>query len=187
MRKEQLLISVLAGIPIHTIQHYAGLELPVVRAMPNTSAAIQKSATAFAASPLVTQEQMQEAADLFATVGSVTIVEESALDAVTAVAGSGPAFVYRFVEALQASAAELGLPEKTAKQLIIDMMAGAAQMLETGRDPSVMRKEITSAGGTTEAGLRMLDDHQFEQTVISCVKEAANRSAELRDMFAAKI
>ncbi|MDA4896396.1 pyrroline-5-carboxylate reductase, partial [Streptomyces sp. MS2A] len=86
------------------------------------------------------------------------------LDAVTAVAGSGPAFVYRFVEALQASAAELGLPEKTAKQLIIDMMAGAAQMLETGRDPSVMRKEITSAGGTTEAGLRMLDDHQFEQT-----------------------
>ncbi|TAI50508.1 pyrroline-5-carboxylate reductase [Bacillus paralicheniformis] len=187
LRKDQLLISVLAGIPIHTIQHYAGLELPVVRAMPNTSAAIQKSATAFAASPLVTKEQMREAADLFATVGSVAIVEESALDAVTAVAGSGPAFVYRFVEALQASAAELGLPEETAKQLIIDMMSGAAQMLETGRNPSVMRKEITSAGGTTEAGLRVLDDHQFEQIVISCVKEAANRSAEIRDMFAAKI
>lgn len=187
LKEGQLLISILAGIPIHTIQHYAGQELPIVRAMPNTSASIQKSATAFAVSPLVSKEQIREAADLFAAIGSVTIVEEAALDAVTAIAGSGPAFVYRFVEAMEAAARELDLDEQTAKKLIIDMMTGAAKMLETGKDPSLMRRDITSPGGTTEAGIRILDELQFEETVISCVKEAAHRSAEIREQFAVKI
>ncbi|MFN2745452.1 MULTISPECIES: pyrroline-5-carboxylate reductase [Bacillus] len=187
LKEEQLLISILAGIPIDTIQHYTGKELPVVRAMPNTSASIQQSATALAAGPLVSAAQIEEASALFATIGSVTIVEEAALDAVTAIAGSGPAFVYRFVEALEASARELGLDEGTAKQLITDMMAGAVKMLETGRDPSLMRKDITSPGGTTEAGIRVLEELQFEQTVISCIKEAAHRSQEIRKQFAVHI
>lgn len=187
VRKDQLVVSILAGIPIDTIQHYAGQQLLMVRAMPNTSASIQKSATAFAASPLVTEAQIREVTGLFQTIGSVTAVEESDLDAVTAVAGSGPAFVYRFVEALQSSAGELGLDESTAKQLIIDMMSGAAKMLETGMDPSLMRKEITSPGGTTEAGLRVLEARQFEKAVADCVKEAAKRSREIRDQFAVNV
>lgn len=187
LQKEKLVVSILAGIPIDTIQHYAGGELPVVRAMPNTSASIQKSATAFAAGRLVTEAQIREVTGLFQTIGSVTAVEESALDAVTAVAGSGPAFVYRFVEALHASALELGLDESTAKRLITDMMSGAAKMLETGKDPSLMRREITSPNGTTEAGLRVLDKLQFEKTVAACVKEAAKRSAEIRDEFTANV
>ncbi|MDA7027051.1 pyrroline-5-carboxylate reductase [Bacillus sp. CLL-7-23] len=186
LHKEQLIISILAGISIDTIQHFTRKKLPIVRAMPNTSASIQKSATAFTAGPYVTEEQIDEVTNLFHTIGSVTMVEETALDAVTAVAGSGPAFVYRFVEALEKSARELGLDELTAKQLIIDMIIGAAQMLESGKEPALLRKEITSPGGTTEAGIRVLHELQFEKTVITCVKEAAKRSAEMREQLTAK-
>ncbi|MBC3687839.1 pyrroline-5-carboxylate reductase, partial [Bacillus pumilus] len=127
----QLIISILAGISIETIQHYAGEKTAVVRAMPNTSAAIQQSATAIAVSQEVTEDQKKKAIELFETIGHVTVLDESQLNAVTAIAGSGPAFIYHLIEGMERGASELGMDQATAKLLICQMIAGAANMLQS--------------------------------------------------------
>lgn len=119
----QLIISILAGISIETIQHYAGGKTAVVRAMPNTSAAIQQSATGIAVSHEVTEEQKKKAVELFETIGHVTVLDESQLNAVTAIAGSGPAFIYHLIEGMERGASELGMDQATAKLLICQMIA----------------------------------------------------------------
>ncbi|WP_456266874.1 MULTISPECIES: pyrroline-5-carboxylate reductase [unclassified Bacillus (in: firmicutes)] len=182
----QLIISILAGISIETIQHYAGGKSAVVRAMPNTSAAIQQSATGIAVSHEVTEEQKKKAVELFETIGHVTVLDESQLNAVTAIAGSGPALIYHLIEGMERGASELGMDQATAKLLICQMIAGAANMLQdSGKEPAELRKEITSEGGTTEAGLNTLAAYQFEEAVVDCVKTATKRAAELNEMFSA--
>ncbi|MFT4400196.1 pyrroline-5-carboxylate reductase [Bacillus sp. SW14] len=182
--KGQLVISVLAGLTIETIQHYFGRKLAVIRVMPNTSAAIRKSATGFSVSAEASQEDMTAAKALLETIGDATLVEERHLDAVTAIAGSGPAFVYRYIEAMEKAAQKIGLDEETAKALILQTMAGATDMLlQSGKQPAKLRKEITSPGGTTEAGLRALQDSRFEEVIIHCVEETAKRSAEIKEQF----
>ncbi|MEK4335658.1 MULTISPECIES: pyrroline-5-carboxylate reductase [Bacillus] len=182
----QLIISILAGISIETIQHYAGAKTAVVRAMPNTSAAIQQSATGIAVSDEVTEAQKEKAVQLFETIGHVTVLDESQLNAVTAIAGSGPAFIYHLIEGMERGASELGMDQETAKLLICQMIAGAANMLQdSGKEPTELRKEITSEGGTTEAGLNTLASYQFEEAIVDCVKTATKRAAELNDMFSA--
>ncbi|MCY8532167.1 pyrroline-5-carboxylate reductase [Bacillus vallismortis] len=182
--KDQLVISVLAGLTIETIQHYFGSKLAVIRVMPNTSAAIQKSATGFSVSPEANQDDIIAAKTLLETVGDATLVEERHLDAVTAIAGSGPAYVYRYIEAMEKAAQKVGLDKDTAKALILQTMAGATEMLlKSGKQPAMLRKEITSPGGTTEAGLRALQDSRFEEAIIHCIEETAKRSTEIREQF----
>ncbi|MCY8307344.1 pyrroline-5-carboxylate reductase [Bacillus vallismortis] len=182
--KDQLVISVLAGLTIETIQHYFGSKLAVIRVMPNTSAAIQKSATGFSVSPEANQDDIIAAKTLLETVGDATLVEERHLDAVTAIAGSGPAYVYRYIEAMEKAAQKVGLNKDTAKALILQTMAGATEMLlKSGKQPAMLRKEITSPGGTTEAGLRALQDSRFEEAIIHCIEETAKRSTEIREQF----
>ncbi|MEK3709590.1 pyrroline-5-carboxylate reductase [Bacillus sp. FSL K6-1005] len=183
--KDQLVISVLAGLTIETIQHYFGRKLAVIRVMPNTSAAIRKSATGFSVSAEASQDDITAAKALLETIGEATLVEEQHLDAVTAIAGSGPAYLYRYIEAMEKAAQKVGLDEETAKKLILQTMAGATDMLRQSRkQPAQLRKEITSPGGTTEAGLRALTEARFEEAIIHCIEETAKRSAEIKEQFA---
>ena len=175
-----LVISVLAGVAIKAIEAAAGQSLAVARAMPNTSAAIGKSATALAVNAHVSEAQKTVVKGLFNTVGLTTIVEEKQLDAVTGLSGSGPAYIYYLVEAMEISAAEIGLEKQIAKQLIIQTLLGAAEMLtKSDKEPAQLRFEVTSPGGTTEAGINILEQHGVQSAFISCIKEATAQSKRL--------
>ncbi|MDA1775989.1 pyrroline-5-carboxylate reductase ProI [Bacillus cereus group sp. BY9-3LC] len=175
-----LIISLLAGVSTHSIRNLLEKDIPIIRAMPNTSAAILKSATAISPSKHATKEHIQTAIALFETIGLVSVVEEEDMHAITALSGSGPAYIYYVVEAMEAAAKEIGLKEDVAKSLILQTMIGAAEMLKASeKHPSILRKEITSPGGTTEAGIEVLQEHKFQQALISCITQAAQRSHNL--------
>ncbi|MBQ3411296.1 MAG: pyrroline-5-carboxylate reductase [Bacillus sp. (in: Bacteria)] len=175
-----LIISLLAGVSTHSIRNLLQKDVPIIRAMPNTSAAILKSATAISSSKHATKEHIQTAIALFETIGLVSVVEEEEMHAVTALSGSGPAYIYYVVEAMEEAAKKIGLKEDVAKSLILQTMIGAAEMLKAReKHPSILRKEITSPGGKTEAGIEVLQEHQFQQALISCITQAAQRSHNL--------
>ncbi|AJI13463.1 MULTISPECIES: pyrroline-5-carboxylate reductase ProI [Bacillus cereus group] len=175
-----LIISLLAGVSTHSIKNLLQKDVPIIRAMPNTSAAILKSATAISPSKHATAEHIQTAIALFETIGLVSVVEEEDMHAVTALSGSGPAYIYYVVEAMEAAAKKISLKEDVAKSLILQTMIGAAEMLKASeKHPSILRKEITSPGGTTEAGIEVLQEHKFQQALISCITQAAQRSHNL--------
>lgn len=175
-----LIISLLAGVSTHSIRNLLQKDVPIIRAMPNTSAAILKSATAISSSKHATKEHIQTAIALFETIGLVSVVEEEEMHAVTALSGSGPAYIYYVVEAMEEAAKKIGLKEDVAKSLILQTMIGAAEMLKASeKHPSILRKEITSPGGTTEAGIEVLQEHQFQQALISCITQAAQQSHNL--------
>lgn len=180
----QLIVSVLAGISIETMTSLLGKRAAIIRAMPNTSAAIAKSATAIAASEDVTMAQIKKCQTLFEAIGICKLVEESHLDAVTGLSGSGPAYVYFLVEAMEKAAVEVGLEPDVARELIVQTLLGASEMIASSdKNPSQLRKEVTSPNGTTEAGITILQQKGFEEALISCVKRATERSHELKTMF----
>jgi pyrroline-5-carboxylate reductase len=185
---EVLIISVLAGISINTIEVLTGKQLAVARAMPNTSAAVGKSATAIAVNNSVSAQQMETIQQLFETVGFAAFVPEEQLDAVTGLSGSGPAYIYYLVEAMEKGAAEIGLDQETAKKLIIQTFLGAAEMVKVSPKPSKqLRKEVTSPGGTTEAGIKILEENQVQQAFIECIKAASAQSKKMGEMLSAEI
>lgn len=188
LNESMLIVSVLAGVSIETIEHLAQTHLAVVRAMPNTSATIGKSATALAINDRVDPLQLELAKRLFETVGLITIVEESQLDAVTGLSGSGPAYIYYLVEAMEKSAVEIGLEKQMAKKLIIQTLLGAAEMLTVSEKPSEqLRRDVTSPGGTTEAGIRVLEEHGVQEAFISCIQEATAQSKKLGQLLTSQI
>lgn len=185
--KNALVISVLAGVSINTIEALADQSLAVARAMPNTSATVAKSATAIAVNDRVSEQQNKTISQLFATVGMTTFVQESQLDAVTGLSGSGPAYIYYLVEAMENSAAEIGLERQLAKELIVQTLIGAAEMLQTTtKTPSELRKEVTSPGGTTEAGIRILEENRVQEAFVECIKKAAIQSRKMGDELSEK-
>ncbi|SFD71850.1 pyrroline-5-carboxylate reductase [Lentibacillus persicus] len=176
----QLLISVVAGVSTDTISSFIGKDIPVVRAMPNTSSAAGQSATAVARGPHANEQHLETALALFNTIGTATEVSESDMHAVTAISGSGPAYVYYLVEAMEKAAVDAGLDQETAQDLITQTIVGAGEMLKTsGLEPSKLRENITSPGGTTQAGVEALSKHNFQEAVERCVESARNRSIEL--------
>ena len=173
------IISLLAGVSTDSIRKLLQKDVPIIRAMPNTSAAILKSATAISPSKHATAEHIRTATSLFETIGLVSVVEEEDMHAVTALSGSGPAYIYYVVEAME-KLQKIGLKEDVAKSLILQTMIGAAEMLKASdKHPSILRKEITSPGGTTEAGIEVLQEHKFQQALISCITQATKRSHNL--------
>lgn len=180
MNEQQLLISVLAGVSTLTITDILSKNIPVVRVMPNTSASIGMSATALSLGQYANRQHLQTVRTLFETVGIVTVVNEDDLHAVTGLSGSGPAYVYYLVEAMEKAANEIGLNKNLAKELILQTIIGAAEMLKSSsKHPSILRKEITSPGGTTEAGIEVLEEYQYQEAMIACIKRATERSSEL--------
>lgn len=180
LTKQMLIISVLAGIAISAIEELAEKPLAIARAMPNTSATVGKSATAIAVNKVVSFNQLETIKHLFGTVGLTTFVPEDQLDAVTGLSGSGPAYIYYLVEAMENSAVEIGLERQMAKELIVQTLIGAAEMLKSTTKPSKqLRQEVTSPGGTTEAGIQILEEHKVQHAFISCIKAAAIQSKKM--------
>lgn len=180
LTEKMLVVSVLAGVSMSTIETLARLPIAVVRAMPNTSAAVGKSATAVAVNQRVTPQQIELMKDLFGTVGLTTFVEEEQLDAVTGLSGSGPAYIYYLIEAMEKSAVEVGLDKEMASELIVQTLIGAAEMVKNSTKSSEqLRREVTSPGGTTEAGVKVLEEHQVQQAFISCIKAATAQSKKM--------
>lgn len=176
----QLIISVVAGISTEQILRSLQKKNAVIRTMPNTSATIGYSATAICKGKYATDEHLAQAKKLFEAIGSVSVVEEEQMHIVTAISGSGPAYIYYLVEAMLEAAQGEGLDEKTAKQLITQTVIGAGNMLRERTEPvTVLRENVTSPNGTTAAGIRTLREYRFQEAVKACVKSAKKRSIEL--------
>ncbi|ASN03779.1 pyrroline-5-carboxylate reductase [Virgibacillus necropolis] len=180
IKPNQVIVSVLAGVSIDYISSIVGRDVPVVRAMPNTSASIGFSATAIARDNKVSDEQLNAILSLFGTVGTTTVIEEKDMHTVTGLSGSGPAYIYYLAEAMEEVAVKSGLDKEVAKSLIMQTIIGAGEMLKRSGEPAeVLRKKITSPNGTTQAGLKTLDELNFQEAVIEGVKSARDRSIEL--------
>lgn len=180
LRPETLVITILAGVSTGFIQQQLGPEFRVARAMPNTPALVGAGAAGLALSANCTEDDMAMARTIFQSIGTVEVVPESAMDAVTALSGSGPAYFFYMVECMVAAAEREGLPRDQAVRLAGQTLMGAGRLLaESGEQPSVLRERVTSKGGTTEAALRAFAEHGFAETVATGVQAAAARSREL--------
>ena len=185
---QPLVISIAAGITEATLRRWLGDKTAIVRSMPNTPALVQSGATGLYANPFVTTEQRSIAESILRAVGLVTWVDdESMMDAVTALSGSGPAYIFLFIEALQASGRELGLADETAYLLALQTVFGAAKMaLESQEDAATLRQRVTSPGGTTERAINTFQEGGFEKLVSKALHAAAERSRELAEEFGSK-
>ncbi len=185
VRKDHLFISLLAGVSSQTIMNILEQEVPIVRAMPNTSAFIGKSSTALATGEFANTHHLEVASMLLQTVGTITTVTEEQLHAVTGLSGSGPAYIYYVVESMLEASHDLGLDTNIAMELIIQTVVGAAGMLQqTKLNPALLRKKVTSEGGTTEAGIKTLEQYHYKQAMIDCIKQATKRSIEMEERYA---
>ncbi len=180
IHEHSVIISLLAGVGLDFMEETLGKPCAIIRSMPNTSAALRKSATALALNRFVTEVQHAAAIDLFSAIGTAITVDESQMDAVTAVSGSGPAYFYYVAEAIQQAGEDLGLDHETAKELLIQTLLGAAAMFSKhDGQAAALRKAITSPGGTTEAAIRTFDEFRTKQAIEAGVKEAAVQSKRL--------
>lgn len=176
----KLLISILAGTTIATLQDAAGDKCRVVRVMPNTAVLVQRGASAYATGDGVTENDIAVVERIFTSVGLAFHVKEALLDAVTGLSGSGPAYVYLFIEALSDGGVQMGLPRDLATKLAVQTVAGAAEMVsQTMMHPAVLREMVTSPGGTTVAGLAELEKAGLRSAVMNAVRAATERSREL--------
>ncbi|MFZ6843853.1 pyrroline-5-carboxylate reductase [Undibacterium sp. RuTC16W] len=184
----QLILSIAAGIRSVDIARWLNGYHKIVRSMPNTPALIGKGVTGLYATSSVLPEQREAADHIMQAVGStVWLDDESLIDAVTAVSGSGPAYVFYFIEAMQQAALELGLPAEQAMQLAMATFDGATQLALKSTDPvAVLRERVTSKGGTTYAALSSMEDHGVKAAIMQAVKAAAARGKELGDEFGAQ-
>ncbi len=175
----QVVLSVAAGVPI-SVYEDALPEVAVVRAMPNTPALVGQGVTGAAAGSAAGGEELAKVRAVLEAVGSVRIVDESILDAVTAVSGTGPAYVFLLAEALTEAAIREGLSHHLAEEFVNQTIKGAAALLiETGQSPSRLRSQVTSPGGTTAAAIHVLEERGFRALVEDAVRAAASRSREL--------
>jgi pyrroline-5-carboxylate reductase len=173
-------VSMAAGWPIEKIQKAIGEKSSVVRIMPNTPALIGRGMIALSSSPAVPSEKITELEQILGCAGIVDRIEERFMDAVTGLSGSGPAFVYLFIEALADGGVRAGLSADKALRYAAQTVTGAAAMVqETEKHPGELKNMVTSPGGTTIAGIAALEDGAFRGTVIKAVEAAWKRSIEL--------
>jgi len=178
--QKQLLISIAAGVPIAKLETGLDIGSRIIRVMPNTPALVGESATAFALGKFASPADAQLAMRLFSAVGIAFQLKESLLDAVTGLSGSGPAYVYLFIEALSDGGVAAGLPRDVATRLVAQTLLGSAKMLlETGEHPALLKDMVTSPGGTTIEGLHELEKGKFRGTLISAVRAATEKSKKL--------
>jgi pyrroline-5-carboxylate reductase len=176
-----LVISIAAGITLTSLARWLGGHGKLVRAMPNTPALIGAGVTGLYALEGVSDAEKKQAETILGAVSTtVWISDESLMDAVTAVSGSGPAYVFWFIEHLAKAGESLGLPPETAKTLALETVLGAAKLAaQSGESPSVLRERVTSKGGTTEAALRAFEEQKLAERFLRAVEAARDRGAEL--------
>ncbi len=173
------LLSIAAGVRLATLEVAAGDRVAVVRAMPNTPALVGLGASAIVAGSNAGPDDVAWAREILLSVGIVDELPESMLDAFTGVAGSGPAYVFLVAEALGDAAVAAGIPRDTAERVVAQLLLGAATLLDQKGDPAALRTMVTSPGGTTEAGLRALDECGVRDAFDDAVRAATARSREL--------
>lgn len=180
VNKNQLIVSIMAGISIEKIKKFFSNENPVIRIMPNTPALIGKSMSVIACSSNVSKDQLKKVKNIFMSIGEVEILDEKYIDAVTGLSGSGPAYVFTFIEAMIQGGILCGLPKGAAEKLAIQTVLGSATMINKSKiSIEQLRQRVTSPGGTTIEGLSVLEKYNFKSTVIEAIKAAAKRSKEL--------
>lgn len=180
-----VVLSIAAGIRLANLAGWLGSRVPVVRAMPNRPALIGAGITAACAGPTVSETERARAEWVLAAAGPVVwLDDESQMDAVTAVSGSGPAYFFLLMEALEDAGTALGLPRETARRLAVQTALGAARMAAEGTDPpGLLREQVTSKGGTTAAALAVLESADLRGIFARAIAAAARRSSELADQF----
>jgi len=180
IRADSLVISIAAGVPIAAIQARLAEGVAVVRAMPNTPALVDAAATAIASGEHAQPADLEEAKRIFDAIGITVILEESQLDAVTGLSGSGPAYVFLILEALSDAGVKVGLSRRTAQLLAAQTLLGSAKMLiETNEHPGRLKDMVTSPGGTAITGLHTLEEGGIRTTLMNAVEAATKRSREL--------
>lgn len=182
-RQSQLFLTVAAGIRTASLANWLGADTPIVRAMPNTPALVQSGATGLFANSHVSSDQRDLAESIMRAAGLVQWVEDEAqMDAVTALSGSGPAYLFLVMEAMEKAGQALGLPADTARLLTVQTAFGAAKLaLEIEEDPAVLRENVTSPGGTTERAIQVLRDEGLEDLFGKALRAARDRAQELAD------
>ncbi|GAA4713410.1 pyrroline-5-carboxylate reductase [Brevibacillus fulvus] len=184
IRRDQLIVSVMAGISTKNINEWLGVDCPIIRTMPNTSSSVGLSATGIAAGRYASESHLEIAAQLFRAIGSVFQVAEADLHILTGLSGSGPAFIYYMAEAMEQAGVKAGLPADLSRELTVQTLLGAAHMLlKAEEEPAELRRKITSPGGTTEAGLAVLNSYSFQQAMIDAILRAAEKSEELGKLY----
>ena len=173
------ILSIAAGVTLAALDGAAGPGVAVVRAMPNTPALVGLGAAAIAGGSTASDDDLAWAEAILGSVGIVERLDEASLDAFTGVAGSGPAYVFLFAEALTDAAVAEGIEADVAERVVAQLMLGASTLLDRDRDPAQLRRNVTSPGGTTAAGLARFDAHGLRGIVADAVAAATERSREL--------
>ncbi len=182
LRAGQLVVSLAAGITTAFIEARVPAGVAVVRVMPNTPALVDEGMTAISPGSHCDEAHLVEVEELMASVGKVLRIPERQQDAVTAISGSGPAYIFFVVESMIEAGVHLGLPRATANDLVIQTLVGSAKMLrETGTHPTVLREQVTSPAGTTAAALRELEIHKVRAAFLAAMEAARDRSRELAE------
>ena len=180
VRPGSLVVSLAAGITTSFLEERLPAGTAVVRVMPNTPALVDEGMAAVSPGQHCDEVHLSEAEELLRSCGKVLRIAEKHLDAVTAISGSGPAYIFYVVEAMIEAGVLLGMPRTTSTELVVQTLYGAATMLkETGQHPTVLREQVSSPGGTTMAALRQLDDHKVRAAFVTAMEAAAERSKEL--------
>lgn len=185
IRKDQLVISVMAGITTAAIAKALRAECPIVRAMPNTPCLVDAGATAIATGAHAGEKDLVRAEAVFQSVGLCVTLPESALDAVTGLSGSGPVYIYMVIEAMIDGGVKMGIPRAVAAKLAAQTVYGAAKLvIETGKHPAVLKDEVTTPGGTAITAIHVLESKGLRSVLIDGVEAATKRSQELSRLFA---
>ena len=178
--KKPLLITMAAGLTTDQIEEFAGCQIPVIRIMPNTPVAIGKGVIQYCCNDLVSREMLQDFLMDLRHAGVLDPLEERLIDAGSAISGSGPAYVYMFIEALADGAVACGIPRAKALEYAAATVIGAGEMvLATGQHPGALKDAVCSPGGSTIAGVRALENHGFRAAAMEAVIATCNRNKEL--------
>jgi pyrroline-5-carboxylate reductase len=184
---DALVISIAAGVPVATIQARLASGTRVIRAMPNTPALVDAAATAIAGGEHVRESDLEEAKRIFDAIGLTVVLEESQMDAVTGLSGSGPAYVFLILEALSDAGVKVGLSRRTSQLLAAQTLLGSAKLLlETNEHPGRLKDMVTSPGGTAITGLHTLEHGGVRTTLMNAVEAATRRSRELGEAMLKK-
>lgn len=180
LRPGQLVVSLAAGITTAFVEAHVPDGVAVVRVMPNTPALVDEGMSAISAGTHSGDDHLDLVESLLTPTGKVVRVPENQQDAVTAISGSGPAYIFFVVESMIEAGVHLGLPRSVASELVVQTLVGSARMLsETGEHPTVLRERVTSPGGTTAAAVRQLENHKVRAAFITAMEAARDRSTEL--------
>lgn len=178
LNPDALVISIMAGIPSKKIA--GDKPIRVVRVMPNTPSLVGEGAAGVAAGEFANESDLAIAGQLMAAVGTAVVVKEEEIDAVTALSGSGPAYVFYLLEGMLAAAEKMGLAQEISRELALATVIGAARLMQdTGEDAAALRKNVTSKGGTTAAAINTLDERGVKDAIVSALLAAQQRSREL--------